>query len=169
MTCSVSFNLAEFLCCVIWLFFTIPFFQSCSLQFRAHAHTPNHMTQHMYIKGCSVAVTHTFTHNTHTHANTHTRTCKHAYTHNTHTLFSMCSCRGVVCKSLSGTGALQIAVTRSAIVHVIHACDVHSCMRRDSCFSFFRVAVCQSLSGTGALRIAGEFIAMYYPGTKVYV
>jgi len=31
-----------------------------------------------------------------------------------------------------------------------------------------RVAVCQSLSGTGALRIAGEFIAMYYPGTKVF-
>ncbi|EKX37574.1 hypothetical protein GUITHDRAFT_158574 [Guillardia theta CCMP2712] len=32
-----------------------------------------------------------------------------------------------------------------------------------------RVAVCQSLSGTGALRIAAEFIAMYNPGTMVYI
>jgi aspartate/tyrosine/aromatic aminotransferase len=32
-----------------------------------------------------------------------------------------------------------------------------------------RVAVCQSLSGTGALRIAAEFLAIYNPGTTVYL
>ncbi len=32
-----------------------------------------------------------------------------------------------------------------------------------------RIAVVQTLSGTGALRVAAEFIAMYRPGSLVFI